>query len=125
MASNTQLIPIYTTRGDVGAFLLYPFLYNRQGEWIGWVASNRNVYSVMGNFVGTLEAGPRILRRRSYDYALPRQTPPAPPRPIRPLANVPLPPLMSELSFSVIDVLEEEPELLPTVDHDELRQDMD
>ena len=125
MASNSQPIPIYTTRGDVGGFLLYPFLFNRQGEWIGWVESDRSVYSVMGNFVGTLEAGPRILRRRSYDHALPRQTPPAPPHPIRPMANIPLPPLMPELSFSVIDVLEEEPDLLPTIDHDELRDDMD
>ncbi len=125
MISDSQPIPIYTTRGDVGAFLAYPYLYNRQGEWIGWVTSNRNVYSVMGFFVGMLEEGPRILRRRSYDHAQPRQTPPSPPRPIRPLGTVPLAPLMSELSISIIDVLEEEPELLPTVDHGELREDMD
>jgi hypothetical protein len=125
MASSSEPIPIYTTRGDAGAFLAYPFLYNRQGEWIGWVAPNRNVYSVMGNFVGTLEEGPRILRRRSYDFAQPRQAPPYPPGPIRPMGTIPLAPLMAELPLSVIDVLEEEPDLLPTVDHGELREDMD
>jgi hypothetical protein len=125
MISASQPIPIYTTRGDVGAFLAYPYLYNRQGEWIGWVAPSRNVYSVAGYFVGTLEEGPRILRRRSYDYALPRQTPPPPPHSIRPLGTVPLAPMMSELSISIIDVLEEEPDRLPTLDHGEFREDMD
>jgi len=32
---------------------------------------------------------------------------------------------MSELTYGIIDVLEDEPELLPSVDFGELREDMD
>ena len=42
------LIPIYTSKGDAEAFLDYPYLYNRTGDWIGWVTSKRDVYSVLG-----------------------------------------------------------------------------
>jgi hypothetical protein len=33
--------------------------------------------------------------------------------------------MMSELTYSLIDVLDEEPDRLSTVDFDELREDMD
>jgi hypothetical protein len=33
--------------------------------------------------------------------------------------------MMSELTYSIIDLLEEEPERLATADADELREDMD
>ena len=42
------LIPIYTSRGDAEAFLDYPYLFNRIGDWIGWVTPKRDVYSVLG-----------------------------------------------------------------------------
>jgi hypothetical protein len=40
--SNTPppLIPIYTSKGDAEAFLLYPYLFNRSGDWIGFVTPN-------------------------------------------------------------------------------------
>jgi len=120
-----KLIPIYTTQGDLGAYLLYPYLYNPQGEWIGFVSPEREVYSVLGNYVGMLSLDRRILRKRSYDFSKPSVTPP-PPRPrITIPATVPLAPLMAELSYTLIDVLEDEPERLATVDFDELREDMD
>jgi hypothetical protein len=125
MTSKPRLIPIYTSQGDLRAFLSYPYLYNRQGEWIGWVTRQREVYSVLGNYVGWLTDDPRIVRRRSYDFSKPRLDPPLPQRRIQVPATVPLPPMMPELSFTNIDVLEEEPEKLSTVDFDELREDMD
>lgn len=121
--ANT-IIPVFTTRGDVEAFLAYPYLFNRQGEWIGWVTSQREVYSVLGHFVGALSNDPRILRKRSGEEK-PRQRPPAAPPRLRPPSSVPLAKMMSSLSYETIDVLEDEPERLHTLDSGELRQDLD
>ena len=119
------LIPIYTTSGDLGAYLIYPYLYNSIGEWIGFVTPKREVYSVLGNYVGDFTNDPRILRRRSYDFSKPRLDPPPHQPRITVPATVPLAPMMAELPFSMIDILEDEPERLSTVDFDELREDMD
>ena len=43
---------------------MYPYLYNTQGEWIGWVTPQREVYSILGVFVGRLSNDPRILGKR-------------------------------------------------------------
>jgi len=125
MARTLRVIPIYTTPGDVGAFLKYPYLYNPQGEWIGWVTPNRDVYSVAGNYVGWLSDDPRILRTRNYDYSKPGKEPPSHPGRIRVPASVPLAPLMAELTTATVDVLSDEPERLRTLDLDELREDID
>jgi hypothetical protein len=119
------IIPIYTTKGDAEAFLAYPYLFNRNGDWVGFVTSKREVYSVMGHFVGTLTNDPRIVRKRSTSTLSPRLNPPAKPERIRLPATVPLPPMMPELSHSVIDVLLDAPELLHTTDSGDQRQDMD
>jgi hypothetical protein len=125
MVERSRLIPIYTTKGDLGAFLAYPYLYNPQGDWVGWVTPNKDVYSVLGIYIGELTKDPRILRKRAYDFSKPRLEPPPPQSRIRVPATTPLAPMMSELTYSMIDVLDEEPERLSTVDFDELREDMD
>ena len=122
---HSRIIPIYTSRGDAEAFLLYPYIYNRTGEWIGWATPQREVYSVMGYFVGTLTGDPRIVRKRSEDADKPRQNPPRSPGRITTPAQVPLAPLMQELTHSLIDVLAEEPERLHTLDSGDLREDID
>ena len=124
--AQAKIIPIYNTKGDADAFLVYPYLYNRNGEWIGFVTPEREVYSVLGNFVGTLTSEPRIVAKRSGEEMdkSRKQPPPKPPR-IHPSATIPLPPMMAELSHSIIDVLLEMPEKLHTVDSGEERQDMD
>lgn len=124
MPSQT-IIPIYTTRGDASAFLVYPHLFNRIGEWIGWVTPQREIYSVYGEYVGYLGNGPRILRKRSYSFDNPPLPVPSRPARIRVPATVPLPPMMSEITYSEIDILDEEPERLPTTDTGETRQDLD
>ncbi len=123
--TRRRLIPIYTSQGDVEAFLAYPYLFNRAGEWIGWVTADREVYSVLGYYVGFITDEPRILRRRVTDHLRPRRIPPPPPPRIYPPATVPLAPLMKELPYHLVDVLLEEPERLHTTDAGELREDLE
>jgi hypothetical protein len=123
--SQPALIPIYTTKGDAEAFLLYPYLFNRSGDWIGFVTPKREVYSVLGNYVGTLTNDPRIVGKRATSTFKPRLKPPPKPQRVYPPGTIPLPPMMSDLSTSVIDILLEAPERLHTVDSGENRQDMD
>lgn len=124
--NQNRLIPVYTSQGEADAFLIFPYLYNRSGEWIGWVTPQREVYSVMGYFVGTLTDDPRIVRSRAGDLSLkPRLKPPSAPGRIAVPATTRLAPMMRELTHSLIDVLSEEPEKLHTVDSGELREDID
>jgi hypothetical protein len=125
MTTQAAIIPIYNTKGDADAFLQYPHLFNRTGEWVGFVTPNREVYSVLGEFVGTVTNDPRIVTKRAQDDVKPRLDPPPPPRRIQPPARIPLAPLMPELSHSLIDVLLETPERLHTLDSGEFREDMD
>lgn len=120
-----KLIPIYTSRGDWTAIMVFPYLFNTLGEWIGWLTSERQVYDVDGIYVGWLTDEPRILRKRTYDRNPPSREPPDAPERIHPPATVPLPPMMAELPFELIDVLEEERERLHTTDTGELKEDMD
>jgi hypothetical protein len=122
---QARIIPIYSSRGDVDAYLVFPYLYNRSGEWIGCITPQKEVYSVLGNYVGFLTNDPRIVRKRADDVTRPRlKVPPAPRRLATP-AHSPLAPLMSDLPQSLVDVLVEEPERLHTVDTGELRNDLD
>jgi hypothetical protein len=125
MTRNNRAVPVYTTSGILGALMKYPYLFNPQGEWIGWVTSNRQVYSVHGHYVGWLSKDPRVLRKRNIDHSTPARKPPQPPPHLRPPVTIPLPPLMPELPFNQVDVLDDEPNRLPTLDAGELREDMD
>ncbi len=119
------VIPIYTSRGDAEAFLEYPHLYNRNGEWVGFVTPKREVYSVLGHYVGYLTNEPRILRKVSTATLKPRVELPTVPQQRRyPPATIPLAPLMRELPRTTIDVLLEEPERLHPLDTGELREDI-
>ncbi len=118
-------IPIYSTPGDFEAFLHGEKIFNLLGEWVGWVTGTKDVYSVHGDYVGWLTDDPRILRKRTYNYDKPKLQPPKHPEKIYPPATVPLPPMMAELSFDTIDVFQEEPDRLPTVDSGEYRSDLD
>lgn len=104
---------------------MYPYLYNPQGEWIGWVEADRSVYSVHGHWVGTLTKEPRILRKREQIGGEQKRLPPRPPLPLRPPAHVPLAPTLPEVALNMIDVLEDAPDLLPPVDYGQLKEDMD
>lgn len=122
---SEKIIPIYTTKGDAEAFLAYPYIFNRNGEWIGFVIPNRDVYSVIGVYVGTLTNDPRITRKRATSTLHPQVAAPPKPSKISLPATVPLPPMMSELTHSIVDVLLDDPERLHTLDHGDAIQDMD
>jgi hypothetical protein len=97
--NQKTIIPIYTSRGDAEAFLCYPNLFNRTGECIGWVTADRQVYSILGFFVGELTAEPRILRRKITATLKPRKSPPPRPPKLEVPATIPLAPLMGDLKF--------------------------
>ncbi len=120
-----RIIPIYTSRGEAEAFLVFPYIFNRNGEWVGWATPQREIYSVLGYYVGTLTNDARIVRKRSEDEMRPRLKPPPKPGKISTPASIPLAPLMQDLTYSIIDVLQDEPERLHTLDGGEFRQDMD
>lgn len=122
---HRKIIPIYLSSGDLGAMMIYPYIFNTRGEWIGFVTPKKDVHSVLGHYVGYLADGPRILRKRTYDFTKPKLTPPRAPNNITRPATMPLAPLMPELPYSLIDILEEESNRLPTVDAGDLREDID
>ncbi len=123
--AQPSLIPIYTSKGDAEAFLLYPYLFNRAGDWIGFVTKKREIYSVLGNYVGILTNDPRIVGKRSAATLRPRLQPPPKPPKVHPAAIVPLAPLMPDLEYATIDILLEAPERLHTIDSGEEREDLD
>lgn len=102
-----------------------PYIFNLNGDWIGWVDNENKVYSVHGHFVGLLTGDLRIVRKREWGYGRERKTPPPAPDRIRPPAHFPLAPVMAEIPTYMVDVLVEYPELLPSVDFGDLREDMD
>lgn len=119
------IIPIYNSKGDPQVFMEYPYIFNGDGDWVGWITPRREIYSVIGIYVGYLTNDPRIFRKRATSTLKPRLQPPAAPKKIYLPATIPLAPLMSELSASTIDVLLDEPERLQTFDTGEFLEDMD
>ncbi len=116
MDLSKRPIALYTTSGDTGGYLVFPNIYNSIGDWIGWITGDNNVYSVFGRYVGWLGKDRRILHRRADDFQKPNVQPPSAPPRILPPATVPLPPLMAELKYETVDVLEEMPELMHRLD---------
>jgi len=82
-SSARKLIPLYTSKGDVEAFLSYPYIFNRMGDWIGFISPNREIYSVLGSYVGYLTDDKRILGRRVTSTLKPRLKPPPSPGKVR------------------------------------------
>lgn len=118
--------PLYTSRGQWAGLLADGYLYNPQGEWIGWVEQDGGVYSVVGEYVGWLTRDFRVLRKRAQEFD-PRRRRRPPARPAARLvvpATVPLPPLLGETGFDTLDVLEEAPERLHTLDADPAAKDI-
>ncbi len=124
MTDEKKIIPLYNSKGDAEVFLVFPYLFNHLGEWVGWVTSNKDVYSVRGSYVGTISKDKRILCKRYTEARKPNLIPPSPPHRVMPPAIIPLAPMMSELLFSTVDILLEEPEKLHTLDSGEFREDM-
>ena len=116
---------LYTTRGDWAALIWQGYLYDPTGEWIGYL-SGRNVFSTEGEYMGFVSGDQRILRKRILENEFARPNAPVPPQPAGkpPIpATVPLPPSMRELTYDIVDMLDEFPERFKQVSN--ARQDMD
>jgi hypothetical protein len=114
---------IWNTYGDWVATLVDGHLWDLRGMWVGWIEKNGDVYKIDGEWIGSLSRDSRILRKRTeYRRELRSDIPAQPPKPALP-ARAPLPPGFSELPFSIIDVLEEDPEIFKRLS--DLRPDMD
>jgi hypothetical protein len=111
--------PIYRTDGEWMAILYQCNLFDTMGEWIGWLDGS-DVYTLDGEYVGYISRDGRLLRQRTVPYRQ-RRTPPAEPPPFKAPEIIPLPPMFAELSYSVIDVFEEQPDAFGLVS--ELRPD--
>jgi hypothetical protein len=113
---------IFDTRGDWMMTRIGGYLWDTRGNWVAWL-EEQNVYSLDGEYLGTLSHDHRLLRKRSGNRPpLRTDIPPKPPKPDLP-ARAPLPPMFAELRYDTIDVLEEDPDVLKRVS--ELRPDMD
>jgi hypothetical protein len=111
--------PIYRSDGKWMALVHEGNLFNTMGEWLGWLDGS-DVYTRDGEYAGYISNDGRLLCQRVLPYRKRRRPPEAPPR-IRPPETIPLPPMFKVLSFSTIDVFEEEPSLFNLVG--ELRSD--
>ena len=106
---SRRLIPIYTSDGDCLAYMGYPYIYDTHGEWIAFATSDRNVYSIVGEYIGNITDDPRIIRAISSDGLKSRvEPPPAPPK-IVIKVDMALAPMMPDLPNNYIDVLQDEP----------------
>ena len=124
MGYPERFVPIYTTGGKVEAFLVYPYIYSISGDWIGWITRNRHVYSVHGHYVGWLSEDQRILRKHTTAHIKPRLNPPPPPVKVDPPATKQMQAAaLPELKVGTFDVLDEAPELLPSVESDKSKED--
>ncbi len=112
---------IWNTYGDWVATLKDGHLWDPAGLWLGWV-EGVDVYKADGEWIGVLSKDFRIIRKRTERRReLRDDIPPKPPRPELP-GRAPLPPQFAELSYSEIDVLDEDPDIFKRLS--DLRKDM-
>jgi hypothetical protein len=127
MSNRTVPAPmiIFTSRGDWGAFLIYPYLFNQTGEWIGWATREKEIFNLDGNYVGMISSDQRIVRKKSLEIIPAKRAVPKPPSKPRIPASIPLPPQMADIPFDLLDVLEDLPDLLHTMDSGEFKPDVE
>jgi hypothetical protein len=113
---------IFDTHGDWQATKVGTMIWSSRGEYVGYL-EGQEVYKQDGEWIGHLSKDGRILRKRSERRReLHPNPPPKPAKPTLP-ARAPLPPMMAELDFSTIDVLDEDPDIFKRIS--DLRPDME
>lgn len=113
---------IFDTHGDWQATKIGTTIFSSRGEYIGFLEEN-DVYKQDGEWIGRLSKDGRVLRKRAERRReLHPNPPPKPPKPVLP-PRAPLPPMMAELDFSTIDVLDEDPDIFKRIS--DLRPDME
>lgn len=116
---------IWDSYGDWQATLLEGFIWDPAGNWIGWVEEvdkkTIDVYKTDGEWIGNLSKDGRIIRKRTTARRPLVDVPAKPAKPSLP-ARAPLPPPFAELSYSDVDVLEEDPDIFKKIS--DMRPDM-
>ncbi|NJO84304.1 MAG: hypothetical protein HC828_16995 [Blastochloris sp.] len=105
---------IYDTAGDWLAFKLGEYIYDLRGEYIGFTRTDmHDVYTASGEWIGNLIQDGRIVRKRNYQRPplLKSSELPVKPEKIRIPNRAPLPPQTADLGFSLVDVLEWDPDV--------------
>ncbi|MBI5959201.1 MAG: hypothetical protein HY866_10730 [Chloroflexi bacterium] len=115
---------IFDTHGDWQATKIGDSIYSSRGEYIGFIENGIDIYKNDGEWVGRLSKDGRILRKRTERRReLHSNPPPKPPKPEKMPGRSPLPPMMAELDYGTIDVLEDDPEIFKRIS--DLRPDME
>ncbi len=114
---------IFDTHGDWHATKIGDFIYASRGDYIAFT-EGEDVYKRDGEWIGRLSKDGRILRKRTERRRELHPNPPrSAPKPERLPPRAPLPPMMAELNYSVIDVLDEDPDIFKRIS--DLRPDLD
>ncbi len=122
-ADPNRPVFIFDTRGDWYATRVGDFIFSPRGEYVAYVEDGE-VYKRDGEWIGRLSKDGRILRKRTERRReLHPNPPPAPSKPENLPPRAPLPPMMAELTYGVIDVLDEDPDTFKRIS--DLRPDMD
>ena len=112
---------IWNTYGDWVLTLIDTYLWDLNRQWVGWLDGD-DVYTTDGEWVGKLSRDSRIIRKRAAARPpLRKDIPPKPPKTDLP-GRCPLPPSFAELTFSEIDVMDEDPEIFKRLS--DMRPDM-
>lgn len=103
---------IYDTPGDWQATVIHWSIFDVRGDYIGFVRNEAyDVYTAYGEWIGNLISDGRIVRNRHADRPpLLKQLPPKPEKPKLP-ASAPLQMLPAELGYSMLDVLDYDPDI--------------
>lgn len=112
---------VWNTYGDWVATLKDGHLWDPSGLWIGWLEDGE-VYKADGEWLGRMSKDFRIIRKRTDRRRDLVAVPPKPEKPELP-GRATLPPAFAELSYSEIDVLEEDETIFKKLS--EFRKDMD
>jgi hypothetical protein len=96
----TGLRYIHRWSGQYFGFLLDGYLFNRQGEYVGWATDEGAVWLRDGRFLGELVEDNYILRRNAMMEPSRRIPKIQPIRPIPPIPALPRIPRISRLGWS-------------------------
>jgi len=111
----TKYFYVYDTRGDWHATVLDNIIWDSRGDYIGFIrddGENYDVYTAVGEWIGNLIQDGRIVRKRNYDKRpLLKDKPEKPAKPEKLPARAPLPPMTADLGFTLVDVLDWDPEI--------------
>lgn len=105
---------IFDSSGDWHATIINGCLWDLQGDYIGFIrGAHHDVYTSSGRWIGNVRKDGRIVRRRANTtqptLQIKRLKPRGKPANLPPRA--PLPTLHSDLDYSLIDVLEWDPDI--------------